>query len=142
MAWLLLAGSVSLHVIDEALTGFLSIYNPTVLELHQRVRWLYPPTFTFEAWLAGLIIALGAAFLLTPLAFHFPRAFRPLAILCAVLMIINGCGHLVGTALGRTFSDIHFARPMPGTYSSPFMIAAAIYLLICSWRLRTSPQSP
>jgi hypothetical protein len=89
--------------------------------------------FTYDSWLTMLIIALCLALLLTPLAFYFPRGFRAFAIICAFLMIANGCSHLLGTFLGHTFSDIRFSRPMPGTYSSPTMITAAVYLLVRAW---------
>jgi len=49
------------------------------------------------------------------------------------VMIANGLMHITGTILGRTVASVHFPRPMPGFYSSPFMIAASIYLL---WELK------
>jgi hypothetical protein len=130
ISWLLLVTTVAAHIADEAMTGFLGIYNPTVLELRRNIPWIRLPTFTFRAWLSGLIVALVIAMLATPLAFRAPRSFRVVAVVCAVFMILNGLNHLLGTALGHTFSDIRFARPMPGTYSSPPMIAAAVYLLV------------
>jgi hypothetical protein len=134
VAWLILVSSVLLHVIDEAATGFLSIYNPTALELRRHAPWLPLPTFTFAFWLSGLAVAIGIAFVVSPIAFRWPRAFRPFAVLSAVLMILNGVNHIVGTILGHTFSDISFASPMPGTYSSPTMIAAAVYVLTVSFQ--------
>lgn len=134
IAWVILVISVAIHVADEALSGFLRVYNPTVLELRHRVPWVRPPTFTFETWITGLIAAICVALLLTPLAFRAPRVFRPIAIVMAVLMLLNGCSHIAGTILGHTFNDIQFPRPMPGTYSSPVMITAAVYLIIISRR--------
>jgi hypothetical protein len=134
VAWLILVFSVLLHVLDEATSGFLDVYNPTVLELRRRIHWLRLPTFAFESWLSGLAIALGIAFLVSPLAFRWPKAFRPIAIIGAILMILNGANHLVGTLMGHTFYDIRFARPMPGTYSSPSMIAAAVYVLLVAFQ--------
>jgi hypothetical protein len=55
---------------------------------------------------------------------------RPLGYVFAVIMLLNGIGHTAGTIAGRSVASVHFARPMPGFYSSPFLIAAAIYLLI------------
>ena len=130
IAWIALVLAVALHVLDEALTGFLGVYNPTVVEMRRRIRWLPMPTFKYSVWLVGLIVGLSVALMLSPLAFHFPREFRPFAIGGAVLMVLNGIGHLLGTIAGHTFNGIRFPRPMPGTYSSPTMIAAAIYLLM------------
>ena len=38
-AWIALCFALALHVVDEALTGFLSVYNPTVLALRSRYAW-------------------------------------------------------------------------------------------------------
>ena len=130
LAWLLLCAAVAAHVADEALTGFLSVYNPTVLTLRQRLGWWPMPAFTYEGWLSGLIVGIVILFLLSPLAFGNARGFRPLAYVFAVLMTLNGVGHTVGTIAGRTFESIPFARPMPGFYSSPFLIAASIWVLV------------
>jgi hypothetical protein len=138
LAWLLFVAALALHVTDEALTGFLTVYNPTVLEIRQRVPWLRPPTFGYTEWLSGLVIGISALLLLTPLAYAAPRAMRIFAMPLGVLVgILNGCGHLTGTIAGRTFADIHFPCPMPGTYSSPFLIAAAVNLVFASHRAKT-----
>ena len=130
LGWLLLSAAVATHVADEALTGFLSVYNPTVLALRQSLGWWPMPTFTYEAWLSGLVAGIVILFLLSPLAFGNARGFRPFAYVFAVLMILNGVGHTVGTIAGRTVESVQFPRPMPGFYSSPFLIAAAIYVLV------------
>jgi hypothetical protein len=54
---------------------------------------------------------------------------RPLGFIFAVIMLANGLGHIVGTIFGRTVASICFPRPMPGFYSSPFLLAASLYLL-------------
>ena len=58
------------------------------------------------------------------------RWVRPFAYFLAVLMILNGLGHTLGTLFGRTVESVRFAGPMPGFYSSPFLIAASVYLLM------------
>ena len=129
-AWLALCCGLALHVTDEALTGFLSVYNPTVLALRSRLGWWPMPTFGFREWLAGLIIFVVLIFLLSPLFFRGGRPIRPLAWIFAVLMIANGMGHTLGTIAGRTVASIHFPRPMPGFWSSPFLIAASVWVLV------------
>lgn len=141
-AWLALCLGLALHVTDEALTGFLGVYNPTVLALKQRVSWLPLPTFTFVVWLGGLIAGVVLLLLLSPFALRGPRWLRPLAWLLAFIMIGNGLGHTVGTILGRSLAGIRFARPMPGFYSSPFLVAAAIYLIVELRRTRHAPAGP
>ena len=54
-AWILLCLALALHVFDEARTGFLDVYNPTVLAMRERLGWWPMPTFSFGVWLAGLI---------------------------------------------------------------------------------------
>ncbi len=135
----MLSAAVAAHVADEALTGFLNVYNPTVSALRQQLGWWPMPTFTYEAWLSGLIIGIVILFAISPLAFMNVRGFRPFAYLFALLMILNGVGHTIGTIAGRTVASLHFPRPMPGFYSSPFLIAASVYVII---QLRRSAADP
>jgi hypothetical protein len=127
--WLALCGGFVLHVIDEALTDFLSVYNPSVVTLRAQMPWLPLPTFTFEWWLAGLILVNIVLLLLTPYAFRGARGLRAVAYAFAVIMILNALGHTAGTVAGQTVGSVRFPRPMPGFYSSPFLLIAAIYLL-------------
>jgi len=55
-AWLTLVVILALHVTDEALTDFLFVYNPIVLQLRALWSWFPMPTFTFGPWLGGLIV--------------------------------------------------------------------------------------
>ncbi len=130
LGWLALCGALILHVIDEAMTGFLSVYNPTVLALGRQYAWFPMPTFRFEEWLTGLIIVNVVLLALSPFAFRGARPLRPCAYLFAFLMIVNGIGHTLGTIFGQTVSSVHFDRPMPGFYSSPVLLAASIFLLL------------
>lgn len=129
-AWVLLCLAVAAHVTDEALTGFLSVYNPTVLALRARLPWWPMPTFDFRLWITGLIVAVAIGLALSPLAFRNVRWWRPLAYVLAALMLLNSLGHTLGTIFGRTVAEVRFPRPMPGFYSSPLLLAASIYLLI------------
>jgi hypothetical protein len=54
---------------------------------------------------------------------------RPIAYVFAILMLVNGLGHTLGTIFGRTVESVRFPRPMPGFYSSPFLLVASVYLL-------------
>ena len=136
--WLLLCLAFCAHVADEALTGFLPVYNATVLAMRGEYKWFPMPTFEFREWLIGLIIANIVLLFLTPFAFQNARWLRPLAYFHAGVHLLNGMGHTLGTIFGQTVSTVHFARPAPGFYSSPLLFAASIYLLL---RLRTTRQS-
>ena len=137
-AWVFLCLAFCAHVADEALTGFLPVYNATVLAMRSEYKWFPMPTFEFREWLIGLIIANIVLLLLTPFAFQNERWLRPLAYFHAGVHLLNGTGHTLGTIFGRTVSSVHFPRPAPGFYSSPLLFAASIYLL---FRLRTTRQS-
>lgn len=128
-AWLLLCLALAFHVADEALTGFLSVYNPTVMVIMERLPWLRLPVFRFDVWLAGLIVAIVALFALSRFAFRGARWMRPAAYAFAIIMTANAVGHSLGTLLGRTVETVRFDGPMPGFYSSPFLLAGSLYLL-------------
>lgn len=135
VAWLLLCAALVTHVTDEALTGFLKIYNPTVAAMRERFAWFPMPMLEFREWLIGLIVAVLILLLLAPFAFRNARQLRPLAYIFALLMLANGMGHTLATILGQTVSTVRFPRPAPGFYSSPLLFAGSIYLLV---RLRAS----
>ena len=129
-AWFALTVAFALHVFDEAATGFLAVYNPTVMILRSRWAWFPMPTFEFREWLVGLIVAVALCFALTPLAAQGVRWFRPLAWLYAVIQTSNALGHTLGTILGHTVSSVTFPRPAPGFYSSPFLLIGSIWLMV------------
>jgi hypothetical protein len=130
IAWLGLCLAVAVHITDEALTGFLSIYNPSVQALRERWGWFPMPTFGFREWLFGLMGGIILALLLTPLAFRGSRVIRPIAWVLSIIMILNAGGHMLATILGRTVESVRFPRPAPGFYSSPLLLIAAIYLIM------------
>jgi hypothetical protein len=140
-AWLLLCLALALHVTDEALTGFLNVYNPTVIALREKAPWLPLPTFNFTVWLAGLILAVAVLSILSIFVFRGDRWIRYLAYFFAIMMIGNALVHTIGTVLGHTAQTIRFPRPMPGFYSSPFLLVASIYLLVQLRRQRTTDQT-
>lgn len=129
IAWVVLCAAFAAHVTDEALTGFLSIYNPTVIALRQRYEWFPMPPFAFGGWLTGLVIAIAVLLALSPFAFRGARWLRPLAYIFAVIMLLNAVGHTLGTIFGHTLPSITFERPMPGFYSSPLLFVASAYVL-------------
>ena len=130
MAWIAMCLAFAVHTVDEATTNFLAVYNPTVIEARRRISWFPMPPLEFKSWLAGLLAAVLILLLLSPFVFRGSRAIRPLAYLFALVMFFNAIGHTMFTILGRTFSSIRFARPAPGFYSSPLLLAASIYLLV------------
>ena len=128
-SWLALCVALALHVTDEALTGFLNVWNPTVAAVHARWPWFPMPTFRFDVWLGGLIALVVVLFAASPRFFHGAGVLRLPAYVFSALMVGNGLGHAVATALGHTVREVRFARPAPGFYSSPLLIAAAVWVI-------------
>jgi hypothetical protein len=130
--------ALAVHVADEALTGFLTVYNPTVLALRAKLGFWPMPTFTFQQWLTGLAAGILLLALLSPFAFRNERWIRPIFYFVAIVTgILNALGHTIATIIGQTVSTIRFARPAPGFYSSPLLLIAAIYALVQLRRTRT-----
>ncbi|MCL4522718.1 MAG: hypothetical protein M1453_02325 [Acidobacteria bacterium] len=132
-AWVALTLALAVHVADEALTNFLAFYNPLVASLRWRVGWLPFPTLTFEVWISGLIVAVTLLFLLSVFVFRGARAMVYLSYPYGILMLLNGLGHSVGS--------LYFGRLLPGVYSSPLLIAASVWLLICAARRQSAMKT-
>ena len=141
-AWFALTVAFALHVVDEASTGFLAIYNPTVTALRARWGWFPMPTFQFREWLVGLIVAILFCFALTPLAVRGTSWLRPLAWFYALIMFFNGVGHTATTILGHTVAGVTFPRPAPGFYSSPFLFIGSVWLMMRLWQTASTHHQP
>ena len=122
LAWVALCGALAIHVVDEALNDFLSVYNPAVRAIRARFSFLPLPTFTFPVWLGGLITVTILLFALSPAAFRGEPVMRPAAYVFGVVMAGNGLLHLGGS--------VYMRKAMPGVYSAPLIVAAAVYLLV------------
>jgi hypothetical protein len=120
IAWVVLCLCLAVHVTDEALTGFLQVYNPTVLSIRRHFPFLPLPTFTFRVWLSGLVVGVCVLLLLSLFAFRGAPWMIPLAYLFAILMLFNALGHLG--------SSVYFGRVMPGMYSAPLLLAGSLAL--------------
>lgn len=137
IAWVLMWVALAIHVTDEALTGFLSVYNPTVLALRAKLGFWPMPTFQFREWLTGLILGILLLAALSPFAFR--RAFWIRPIFYFVVMVagvFNALGHTLGTIFGQTVNAVRFPRPAPGFYSSPLLLIVSIYALVQLRRTR------
>ena len=76
--------------------------------------------------------------LLTRVAYRGATSLGPLAYLFFALMIFNALEHTAGIIAGTRLFPPPGPPPMPGFYSSPFLLAASIYLL---WQLPATPIS-
>jgi hypothetical protein len=121
IAWVILCLAFALHILDEALNDFLSVYNPTARAIRMRYPFIPLPTFAFSIWFTLLLLGLLFLFLLSPLAFHEVVWMWPASCVFATIMFGNGLLH-IGASLW-------LRRAMPGVYSSPTLVLASIYLL-------------
>jgi hypothetical protein len=129
IAWLGLAFALAVHVIDEATNDFLAVWNPAVEAVRGHIPWAPLPTFTFPVWIGGLTAAIVLLLVVSPWAIRGRAWMRPASYALAILMMANALGHLAASVAG--------ARWMPGVYSSPLLLAAAVHLL-----LRTRAAAP
>lgn len=121
-AWVSLTIVLAFHVADEALTDFLSVYNPIVREARARIGWFPVPEFTLGVWLTGLCVLLILLLALSPLAYRESPSVQVAAYPYAAIMLLNGIGHLVGS--------IYLGRWAPGATTAPLLIVASIWLLV------------
>lgn len=121
-SWIALSLALALHVWDEAVHDFLSVYNPTARAIREQLPFLPLPIFTFGVWFTGLILAVLILLLSSGFAFRGARWLKPISYALAVLMLGNGFLHLLASA--------YKGEMMPGVYSSPVLIGAAIWLLV------------
>lgn len=120
-AWTTLCLAFMVHVVDEALTDFLSVYNPAVLAVRQRFPLLRLPVFTFETWLTVLLLVIAVLLAFSYFAFQDRCWMAKLSYIFGPVMFLNGLGHLAGS--------FYLGRALPGAYSSPLLLGAAAYLL-------------
>ncbi len=126
-AWIALTLALAVHVADEALTDFLSVYNPAVRAIRQRLPLLPLPTFTFTIWLSGLFALVLLLLVLSRLVFRGARPMVPLSYLLGGIMLANGLGHIAGS--------LYFRRLMPGVYSAPLLLVSSLYLVAQAHRV-------
>jgi uncharacterized protein with HXXEE motif len=124
--------ALAAHVVDEAVTGFLDVYNPIVRSLRARFGWFPMPEFTFDVWLIGLCALVAVLSLLIPLAFRGSRAVRVLSYPYAAIMLLNGAGHLIGS--------VYLRRWAPGATTAPLLIATSVWLLFAATRQWTAAR--
>ena len=121
LAWMALCGALAIHVADEALTGFLELYNPTVRAIREQYPLLPLPTFTFETWLSLLIFAVAMLIASSFFVWKGRWAMRPISYAFAGFMLLNGFLHIVVSLYMREF--------VSGVYSSPLLLAASVALI-------------
>jgi hypothetical protein len=114
---------VPIHVGDEAVNGFLNLWNPAVSAMG--LGWL---RMGFPLWIG--LLALGVIGLLI-LSIWVRRGTWwtiPAAYVFALLMGSNAVEHLA--------YSLHRREWMAGSYTSPLLLAGSVALWICAPRQR------
>jgi protein-S-isoprenylcysteine O-methyltransferase Ste14 len=134
-AWLFLCAHLAAHAVEEALNGFVDVWNPFLGTVRARTG-LPLPQFTFDGWLTALVVGIVALTAMTPLVARGVRGFRVASYVFAGLMIANGLNHLV--------SPLYLGRFLPGQFTSPLVILASIWLILAARRVGhpTTPAGP
>jgi hypothetical protein len=133
-AWAALTAAFALHVLDEATHDFLAWYNPIALRIQERLGGFpFPPVFRFDVWLAGLCAAVLLLALLTPRVRAGRRWLLPVAYGYGVVHVLNAGLHLTASLVGGWLA--------PGVLSSPVLLAAALWLLVETERVRRRPTA-
>lgn len=127
-AWVCLGLALAVHVTDEALTGFLPVYNGIVGGIRAKYPWVPLPTFTFRVWLAGLVLGVVLLLALTPVVSRGAPWIRLVSLVLSIVMIGNALGHLG--------ASLYWGRLAPGTYSSPLLLLAAVALFVTAARAK------
>ena len=126
LAWMGMCGALAIHVADEALTGWLDWYNPTVRAIREQYRIvllsILLPTLTFEIFLSLLIFAVVSLTAVSWFVWKGRWAMRPISHVFAVVMLTNGLFHI-----GHS---IYMGELMPGVYTSPLLLLASIALIV------------
>ncbi|HEU4510781.1 MAG TPA: HXXEE domain-containing protein [Pyrinomonadaceae bacterium] len=117
-----LCAALAIHVVDEAVTDFLGVYNPAAVAMRERYPSIALPTFTFETWIALLIFAVVALVAASYFVWKGRWAMRPISHVFAVVMLLNGVLHIAWS--------IYVWKLMPGVYTSPLLLVASIALIV------------
>lgn len=130
LSWIALALAFGVHVADETAHDFLGFWNPLVESLRQRIPLLLLPTFSFELWLGGLIVAVLVLLSLTFFVRRGAPWMRLVSYVLAIIMVGNGLLHILGS--------LYEGRAVPGVVSSPLLLVTAGLLFATTLRHRVS----
>lgn len=117
-----MCAALAIHVVDEAVTDFLSFQNSSVVAIREKYPFLPLPLFSFEVWISLLIFAVAALTAVSYFVWKGRWAMRPISHVFAGVMLTNGLFHIA--------ISIYMGELVSGVYSSPLIIAASIPLIV------------
>lgn len=122
ISWITLCLAFAAHVYDEAIHNFLSFYNPIAASIRGAFSLLPLPVFNFKTWIMLLTLVILVLLSLSIFAFQPARWMKPLSYIFLTTMFVNGLLHIIGS--------IVMGMAIPGVFSSPLLLLAAIYLFV------------
>ena len=128
-----LCAALAVHVIDEAVTDQLTVYNSAVQVIRERYPLILLPTLTFSIFLSLLIFAVIVLVGLSVLVWRGKWAMRPISYVFAGVMLTNGLMHIA--------HSLYTQKLMSGVYSSPLLLAASIHLIVATRAHKHSRKS-
>jgi len=124
--WLALCLCLTVHVAEEAFTGFLPSYSDATRAVSELLPFVTSPSLVLAAsmWMSVAFVAILTA--LAPFAYRGASWMRVATIGVALVALANVTGHAGGSMLA--------GHPLPGIYTTPLLAAVGIYALVSAWR--------
>jgi hypothetical protein len=127
-AWFILSLFLLLHIVDEAINGFLPVYNEYILRIKANTGIAFP-TFTFPFWFTWLVCVDVWLLFLSRYALQGNRVIILLAYPFAIIMLLNGLLHLG--------ASLYLQQWVPGFITAPFLIYGSINLFLATLKMKT-----
>ena len=124
--WLALCFSLTVHVAEEAFTGFLPFYSDATRAVSELFPYVTSPSLVLAAsmWMSVAFVAILTA--LVPFAYRGASWMRVATIGVALIALANVSGHIGGSILAGC--------ALPGVYTTPLLAVVGIYALVSAWR--------
>lgn len=124
--WLALCFCLTVHVAEEAFTGFLPFYGDATRAVGELFPYVTSPSLVLaiSMWLSVAFVAVLTA--LAPFAYRGASWMRVATIGVALVALANVTGHAGGSMLA--------GHPLPGIYTTPLLAVVGVYALVSAWR--------
>ena len=124
--WLALCFCLTVHVAEEAYTGFLPFYSDAIRAVSELLPFVTSPSLVLAAsmWMSVAFVAILTA--LAPFAYRGASWMRVATIGVALIALANVTGHAGGSMLA--------GHPLPGIYTAPLLAVVGVYALVSAWR--------
>ena len=124
--WLALCFCLTVHVAEEAFTGFLPFYSDATRAVSELFPYVTSPSLVLAGsmWMSVAFVAILTA--LIPFAYRGASWMRVATIGVALIALANVSGHIGGSIL--------VGSALPGVYTTPLLAVVGVYALVFAWR--------